>query len=237
MSNLIIEIEMEKFKKDTLKLAIWNLAVEVTVFIMVYCLFAGPKPAYRTANMSSFTAYLCLFFAVVLPLLYFQWFRFLKGMKKIHPDNIHINYAVGLGVIAFILLSVAFVTGLIATVFDTFIITPNEYNWTFNSNGIFPQNNVGNRCESLITGGGILLSIMYFYLCRLAEPNSTMKKLTVILALKYPVQLTVSLFISSISMAIVGLFFWIVEFLFFMQIYKGYVFGEKKPEPISEATE
>ena len=230
-------MEMEKFKKETLSLAIWNLAVEVIVFIMVYILFAGSAPAYKTANMSALTAWLCLFFAVVLPILYYQWFRFFKGMKKFHPDNIHISYAVELGVIAFILYSIASATGLIATVFDTFIITPNDYHWTFDSNGIHPQNVVGNRCELLNTAGGVILSIMYFYLCRLAEPDSTMKKVTVILALRYPAQLIVSMFITSIFLVVVVAIFWIAEFLFFMQIYKGYLFGEKKVEPITEATE
>jgi hypothetical protein len=178
--------------------------------------------------MKAFTAWNCVMYAVLLPFLYCQWFKFFKAMKDAYPDNISLKNSIRLGKIAFIMYTIAAALGLIATVFDAFIITPESFGCDFNVHGIIPKNAVGARCNDLITGAGYLMALMYYFLCRQTEPKSTMRVLTIILALRVPFFLIVSLATVSIYLIFFDVIFWVSEFLFLMQIHKGYVF---KPSP------
>jgi len=219
---------MEELRKRALKLAIWDLAVSVAVFVITVVFLGGKQPIINRFNMKAFTAWNCVMYAVLLPFLYCQWFKFFKAMKDAYPDNISLKNSIRLGKIAFIMYTIAAALGLIATVFDAFIITPESFGCDFNVHGIIPKNAVGARCNDLITGAGYLMALMYYFLCRQTEPKSTMRVLTIILALRVPFFLIVSLATVSIYLIFFDVIFWISEFLFLMQIHKGYVF---KPSP------
>ena len=230
LSNLI-EIKMEELRKSSLKLAIWNLGVTVLVSINIITFFAGKNPLVNQTDMKAFTAWNCVMYAVLLPFLYYQWFKFFKAMNDAYPDNDILRHTIRLGSIAYIIYSAASAIGLFATVFDSFIVTPDIFGWNTNSSGIFPKNAVGERCNDLITGAGLLMAVMYYFLCRQVEPQSKMRVLTIILALELPLTMIISLAIQSITlMTFVNAIFWITEFLFLMQIYKGYEFGKPKEE-------
>lgn len=219
---------MEELRKRALKLAIWDLAVSVAVFVITVVFLGGKQPIINRFNMKAFTAWNCVMYAVLLPFLYCQWFKFFKAMKDAYPDSISLKNSIRLGKIAFIMYTIAAALGLIATVFDAFIITPESFGCDFNVHGIIPKNAVGARCNDLITGAGYLMALMYYFLCRQTEPKSTMRVLTIILALRVPFFLIVSLATVSIYLIFFDVIFWISEFLFLMQIHKGYVF---KPSP------
>ena len=219
---------MEELRKRALKLAIWDLAVSVAVFVITVVFLGGKQPIINRFNLKAFTAWNCVMYAVLLPFLYCQWFKFFKAMKDAYPDNISLKNSIRLGKIAFIMYTIAAALGLIATVFDAFIITPESFGCDFNVHGIIPKNAVGARCNDLITGAGYLMALMYYFLCRQTEPKSTMRVLTIILALRVPFFLIVSLATVSIYLIFFDVIFWISEFLFLMQIHKGYVF---KPSP------
>lgn len=219
---------MEELRKRALKLAIWDLAVSVAVFVITVVFLGGKQPIINRFNMKAFTAWNCVMYAVLLPFLYCQWFKFFKAMKDAYPDNISLKNSIRLGKIAFIMYTIAAALGLIATVFDAFIITPESFGCDFNVHGIIPKNAVGARCNDLITGAGYLMALMYYFLCRQTEPKSTMRVLTIILALRVPFFLIVSLATVSIYLIFFDVIFWVSEFLFLMQIHKGYVF---KPSP------
>lgn len=219
---------MEELRKRALKLAIWDLAVSVAVFVITVVFLGGKQPIINGFNMKAFTAWNCVMYAVLLPFLYCQWFKFFKAMKDAYPDNISLKNSIRLGKIAFIMYTIAAALGLIATVFDAFIITPESFGCDFNVHGIIPKNAVGARCNDLITGAGYLMALMYYFLCRQTEPKSTMRVLTIILALRVPFFLIVSLATVSIYLIFFDVIFWVSEFLFLMQIHKGYVF---KPSP------
>jgi len=219
---------MEELRKRALKLAIWDLAVSVAVFVITVVFLGGKQPIINRFNLKAFTAWNCVMYAVLLPFLYCQWFKFFKAMKDAYPDNISLKNSIRLGKIAFIMYTIAAALGLIATVFDAFIITPESFGCDFNVHGIIPKNAVGARCNDLITGAGYLMALMYYFLCRQTEPKSTMRVLTIILALRVPFFLIVSLATVSIYLIFFDVIFWVSEFLFLMQIHKGYVF---KPSP------
>jgi len=61
-----------------------------------------------------------------------------------------------------------------------------------------------------------------------------MRALTVILALRVPIQLVMFLFKPSIILVSLTYLFAIVEFLFLIQIYKGYEFEKLKEEEVAE---
>lgn len=215
---------MEELRKRALKLAIWDLAVSVAVFVITVVFLGGKQPIINRFNLKAFTAWNCVMYAVLLPFLYCQWFKFFKAMKDAYPDNISLKNSIQLGKIAFIMYTIAAALGLIATVFDAFIITPESFGCDFNVHGIIPKNAVGARCNDLITGAGYLMALMYYFLCRQTEPKSTMRVLTIILALRVPFFLIVSLATVSIYLIFFDVIFWVSEFLFLMQIHKGYVF-------------
>lgn len=215
---------MEELRKRALKLAIWDLAVSVAVFVITVVFLGGKQPIINRFNLKAFTAWNCVMYAVLLPFLYCQWFKFFKAMKDAYPDNISLKNSIRLGKIAFIMYTIAAALGLIATVFDAFIITPESFGCDFNVHGIIPKNAVGARCNDLITGAGYLMALMYYFLCRQTEPKSTMRVLTIILALRVPFFLIVSLATVSIYLIFFDVIFWVSEFLFLMQIHKGYVF-------------
>ena len=73
---------------------------------------------------------------------------------------------------------------------------------------------------------GYLMTLMYYFLCRQTEPKSTMRALTIILALKVPFFLIVSIVTTSIYLIFFDAIFWVSEFIFLLQIHKGYKFGE-----------
>lgn len=219
---------MEELRKRALKLAIWDLAVSVAVFVITVVFLGGKQPIINRFNLKAFTAWNCVMYAVLLPFLYCQWFKFFKAMKDAYTDNISLKNSIRLGKIAFIMYTIAAALGLIATVFDAFIITPESFGCDFNVHGIIPKNAVGARCNDLITGAGYLMALMYYFLCRQTEPKSTMRVLTIILALRVPFFLIVSLATVSIYLIFFDVIFWVSEFLFLMQIHKGYVF---KPSP------
>lgn len=214
---------MEELRKRALKLAIWDLAVSVAVFVITVVFLGGKQPIINRFNLKAFTAWNCVMYAVLLPFLYCQWFKFFKAMKDAYPDNISLKNSIRLGKIAFIMYTIAAALGLIATVFDAFIITPESFGCDFNVHGIIPKNAVGARCNDLITGAGYLMALMYYFLCRQTEPKSTMRVLTIILALRVPFFLIVSLATVSIYLIFFDVIFWVSEFLFLMQIHKGYV--------------
>ena len=228
MSNLIIETKMEELRKRSLKLGIWQLSVSAAVFLITVIFLGGKNPIINGANIKAFTAWNCVMYAVLLPFLYCQWFKFFKAMKEAYPDNINLKHTITLGKIAFILYSIAAAFGLIASIFDAFIITPDAFGCDFNVHGIIPKNAVGARCSDLITGAGYLMAFMYYFLSRQAEPKSAMRTLTIILALRVPFFIIVSLITTSLFLVFFDVIFWISEFLFFMQIYKGYEFGKQK---------
>lgn len=234
MSNLIIENKMEELKKTSLKLAIWNLAEEALVLIILLIFFIGSNPALNESNMKAFTVWNCVMYAALLPIVYCLWFKFFRNMKDAYPDDINISYATRIGIIAIILYSIAAALGLIATVFDAFIITPDNFGCDFNTHGIIPKNNVGMRCNDLILGAGFLMSLMFYFLIKSTKPNSYMRVLTVILALKVPIQIAVFLIPASKFLVSLMYLYFIVEFLFLIQIYKGYEFGQPKIEADQE---
>ena len=217
---------MEELRKRSLKLAIWNLSVTALVFLITIIFFTGKNPLLNATNLKAFTAWNCVMYAILLPFLYCQWFKFFKAMKDAYPGNLSLRYAIRLGNIAFILYSIAAALGLIATVFDAFIVTPDSFGCDFNVHGIIPKNVVGARCNDLITGAGYLMTLMYYFLCRQTEPKSTMRALTIILALKVPFFLIVSIVTTSIYLIFFDVIFWLSEFIFLLQIHKGYKFGE-----------
>ena len=231
MSNLIIEIKMEELRKRSLKLAIWNLCVTVLVAIITITFFSGKNPLIGQTDMKAFTAWNCVMYAVLLPFLYYQWFKFFKAMNDAYPDNDILRHTIRLGNIAFVIYAVASAIGLIATVFDTFIVTPDDFAWTTNTHGIFPKNALGVRCNDLINGAGFLISVMYYFFCRQVESKSKMRVLTIIMALEIPTSMIITLAIQSMTLiTFVYAIFWISEFLFLIQIYKGYEFGKPKEE-------
>ena len=219
---------MEELKKRALSLAIWDLSVSVVVFLITVIFLGGKNPAINGSNIKAFTAWNCVMYAVLLPFLYCQWFKFFKAMKDAYPDNINLRHTIRLGKIAFIMYAVAAAFGLVASVFDAFIITPDAFGCDFNVHGIIPKNAVGVRCNDLITGAGYLMAIMYYFLCRQTEPKSTMRVLTIILALRVPFFIIVSLATTSMYLIFFDVIFWMSEFLFLMQIYKGYTFQETR---------
>lgn len=230
LSNLIIEIKMEELRKRSLKLAIWDLSVSAVVFLITVLFLGGKNPAINEFNIKAFTAWNCVMYAALLPFLYYQWFKFFEAFKDAYPDNRNLINTIRLGKIAFILYSVAASFGLIASIFDAFIITPEAFGCDFNVHGIIPKNAVGSRCNDLITGAGYLMALMYYFLSRQTEPKSTMRVLTIILAIKVPFFLIVSLASTSIYLIFIDVIFWVTEFLFLMQIYNGYEFGKPKEE-------
>ena len=217
---------MEELRKRSLKLAIWDLSVSVVVFLITVIFLGGKNPAINGSNIKAFTAWNCVMYAALLPFLYYQWFKFFKAMKDVYPDNINLIHSIRLGKIAFILYTVAASFGLIASIFDAFIITPDAFGCDFNVHGIIPKNVVGARCNDLITGAGYLMTLMYYFLCRQTEPKSAMRALTIILALKVPFFLIVSIVTTSIYLIFFDVIFWLSEFIFLLQIHKGYKFAE-----------
>lgn len=228
---------MEELRKRSLKLGIWDLSVSAAVFLITIIFLAGKNPILNRTNIEAFTVWNCVMYAVLLPFLYCQWFKFFKAMKDSYPDNINLKHTVRLGKIAFIMYTVAASVGLIATIFDAFIITPDAFGCDFNVHGIIPKNAVGARCNDLITGAGYLMALVYYFLCRQTEPKSTMRVLTIILALKVPFFMIISLATTSIYLVFIDVIFWVSEFIFFMQIYKGYEFGKLKEEVPEAAQE
>jgi len=229
---------MEELRKRSLKLAIWDLGVKVLVAVFIITFHAGKNPLINQIDVKALTAWYCVMYVAILPFLYHQWFRFFKAMNDAYPDNDNLRHTIRLGNIAYIIYAVATALGLIATVFDTFIVTPDVYGWTNNINGIFPKNAVGVRCNDLIVGAGFLMAVMYYFLCRQVEPKSKMRVLTIILSLELPLTMIISLAIQSITlMTFVSAIFWISQFLFLMQIYKGYEFGKPKEIVAEEVQE
>ena len=222
---------MEELRKRSLKLAIWDLGVTVLVSILIIVFYTGKNPLINQTDLKAFTAWNCVMYAALLPVLYYQWLKFFKAMKDAYPDNDILRQTIRLGKIAYIIYAVASAIGLIVTVFDTFIVTPDAFGWTNNTYGLFPKNNIGLRCNDLITAAGGLISVMFLFLCKHEEPKSKMRVLTIILALEIPSTMIISLAIQSIIlMSFVYAIFWISEFLFLIQIYKGYEFGKPKEE-------
>lgn len=217
---------MEELRKNSKSLAILNLFVTLVLFVITAVFFNGKHPLLNGDNMKAFTAWMCVMYAFLLPVLYFFWFRFLRNLKDAYPDNKNVGNTAKLGIIAIILYSIAAVVGITATFFDTFIITPDSFGFDMNQHGIFPKNVVGTHSNDIVTGAGFLIAVMYYFLSRLTEPGSTMRKLTVILIFRIPVIYIMTVFTTSIYLFVVDAIFWIAEFLFLMQIHKGFVFSE-----------
>ena len=217
---------MEELKKTSLKLAFWNLGLNALVFIIMFIFISGPNPALNNYNIKAFTVWNLVMYAALLPIVYYLWFKFIGNLRAAYPENRDINYAARIGKIAFILYSVAAVIGWIATVFEAFIITPEAFSGDFNVHGIMPQNAVGGRCDDIISGGSFLMSLMFYFLIKSTKPNSYMRALTVILALRVPIQISLFMFPPSSWNVSLTYLFAIVEFLFLIQIYKGYEFAE-----------
>lgn len=216
---------MEELRKTSLKLAIWNLGLNALVLIIMLIFIGGPDPALNHSDIKAFTVWMCVMYAVLLPIVYYLWFKFIRNIKDAYPANSDINYATIIGKITFILFSIAAALGLIATVFDAFIITPDSFGCDWNIHGIFPKDAVGARADNLSTGATFLMSLMFYFLIKSTKPKSYMRVLTVILALRIPIQLAMFLFKPSLLLVSLTYLFAIVEFLFLIQIYKGYEFG------------
>lgn len=218
---------MEELRKNSLKLAVWNLVLNVSVFILMVVYISGPHQALNSSNIRAFTAWNCVMYAVLLSIVYYLWFKFFKNLRDAYPDSTNISYAARIGKIAIILFSIAGALGLIATVFDAFIITPDQFGCDFNIRGIFPKDTVGMRGNELSSGAAFLMSLTFYFLIRSTEPKSYMRALTIILALRVPIQLSMFLIPASSVLVSLTYLFCIVEFLFLIQIYKGFEFETK----------
>ena len=221
---------MEHLRKDAKRLAVWNLAVVLIFFIITSIYFVGPQPRLNYMNVRTILGWMCVLCLLLIPLRYYLWFRFFKGMKKAYPDNRNMEFAMNLGNAAYISLSAAFVISFVATIFGAYFINPDTFSFDFNANGILPHNEYGERCNILIQSAEFLIALMYYFLARLTKPKSFIRKLAVLLALKWPLLLVITLYISSTGLAIVHIAYWITEFLFLMQIAKGNEFRKLKEE-------
>ena len=220
---------MEQLRKDTKWLAIWNLVVPLIVTYIMVKYLVGQPPKITSINMHTFTVWVCVIFAIIFPILYCLWFKFFKGMKNVYADNTDMQYVIKIGKIAFILYAVAFLLAWVATIFDAFIITPQQFGCDINIRGIIPRDIVGAHCNDLIAGAGYIYSIMFLFLIRLTKPRTTMRALSIILALRYPVMFVATMAIFGVfSVLVVDVLFWIVEFVFLIQIYRGYEFGREE---------
>ena len=216
---------MEQFRKDTRTLAIWNLVVPVIFYIITLIFFVGPHPRLNDLNAKPFVGWGCVLCLLLIPMRYYLWFKFFKGMKKSYPGNQNMEFAMNMGNVAYISLSIAFVVSFIATIFGAFIINPDKFSFDFNASGILPHNGYGERCNILIQSAEFFIALMYYYLARLTEPKSKVRKLAVLLALRWPLLLIITLYIPQIVLVIVHFVYWIIEFMFLMQIAGGYEFG------------
>lgn len=219
---------MEQFRKDTKTLAIWNLVVPVIFLIITAIFFAGAHPRLNELNAKPFVGWGCVLCLLLIPMRYYMWFRFFKGMKNSYPGSQHMEFAMNLGNAAYISLSGAFVVSFIATVLGAFIINPDTFSFDFNSCGILPHNKYGERCNILIQSAEFLISLMYYFLTLLTEPKSKMRKLALLLALKWPLFLVITLYIPEIALVIMHFAYWVIEFIFLMQIGGGYLFGRSE---------
>jgi hypothetical protein len=213
---------MEQLKQDARRLAVWNLAVSVAFFIIMAIFFSGKNPRIAQADMLSFTGWNCFVEVIMLPLLFYLWFRFFKGLKNAYPDNNDIKYAARIGTIAYIMISVAFAAAWIAAILDAYIITPDRFGCNINAYGIIPNNAVGQRCDVIQGAAKWMICLMYYILFKLSEPKSTMRRLTLILALRSPFMILVSLVVKmTFNVIFLDVIFWIVEFIFLWQISKA----------------
>lgn len=213
---------MEQLKQNAKNLAVWNLAVSVVFFIIMAIFFSGQNPRIAQADMLSFTGWNCFIEIIMLPLLFYLWFRFFKGLKNAYPDNMDINYAARIGTIAYIMISVAFAAAWIAAILDAYIITPDRFGCNINVYGIIPNNAVGQRCDVIQGAAKWMICLMYYILFMLSEPKSTMRRLTLILALRSPFMILVSLVVKmTFNVIFLDVIFWIVEFIFLWHISKA----------------
>ncbi len=72
---------MEELNKTSLKLAIWNLGLNALVLIIMLIFISGPDPALNHSDIKAFTVWMCVMYAVLLPIVYYLWFKFIRNLK------------------------------------------------------------------------------------------------------------------------------------------------------------
>ena len=224
MSNLIIEINMEELRKDSLKLGIWNIAapfgfVVIGLIIIISFRYIQPDEGFK-----SFAGLGALFEIPLFTFFYLYWYKFLGGMNRCYRDNDKLKYAVILGWIAISLKLFQTVVGLILVEFPVFFQSSFSISMQFTPNGMIPQGTFMHISAILYTTYSTLFLFMFLLIMLSAELKSAVRILSLIIIIMFGILITFPHIFPAAPWILMELALAVTMLLFFNKIHKGYQF-------------
>jgi len=209
---------MEKLKRDALRLALWYILVMIISFAAGYMV----GPAYPVRPMVSVAIISNMTFVIY----YSFWIMFLKDFRELYESNESMPQGLRSGFIRNGLLAALFITVAIAILYLT--ILPDNAVVSDISVSDVSKLHIIERIDKTVTAFAIVLTACaYFMFSKMTGKNSFMHILTVILGVLTIVYVAFVVFYKSmddIFSLILIVVEYVMQFIFFWKIHKGYEF-------------
>lgn len=226
--NQLIEVIMERFKKNAGRLAFWNLMAPYG-YIVIGMLLLFIFRNLRFDNAPKVFSLTCALVEIPLfTFVYLYWFRFLIGINKYYPGNTKLLLADVMGWISVSMRILTTITGLVMLICPVFLYDTLNVHVRFTPDGALPISMYGGSFTYYGAVQYIITALMFLFFMLASEPKSKARIYAMIIFIMYSLGTVLSTFVPANIMLYYQFISDFVILLFMWNIRNGYEFPHGK---------
>ena len=221
--NQLIEY-MELLKKDSGRLAIWNLVAPFG-FLGIGLILVMSMSYFKPQEVMAILAGIGALFEVPLFIFFFlYWFKFLIGINRCYKDNAKLMYADIIGWIAISLRLLMSFIGLMLVIFVVFIKSNHYVSIQFLPSGMYLQGPILQVSHTVYLIISVLFCVMYLLFMLASERKTAVRTLSLIIVIVQGSLAFFPMLFPTLPWIILEIALAVTTLMFFWEIHRGYVF-------------